>query len=90
MSEHTDHDHLIALRAEFKSFYEEFRRVSNGVGFPRCGERLERLKQTEDDVKVLHKRIDDIKAKFWWAFTAVSASILGLIVSALKGAFINE
>jgi hypothetical protein len=86
LSEQTDHDLLIELRSEFKAFYEEFRRVSNGIGFPRCGERLERLKQLEEEAKVLHKRIDDIKSKFWWAFTVASTSILGLIITLLKGA----
>ncbi len=86
MSNNTsDHDILIALRAELKTFYEEFRRISNGVGFPRCGERLERLKHMEEDIKVLHKRIDEIKSKFWWAFTAAATSILGLIFAILKG-----
>lgn len=81
----SDHDLLLKLNTKFDMLYEEFRRTSNGTGFPRCVERLERLEQLEADNQVLHKRINDIKSKFWWAFTVAATTILGLVVAAMKG-----
>lgn len=85
MSDSGDHDLLLRLIAKFDSFYEEFRRVSNGIGFPRCAERLARLEAVENDNKVLHKRIDDLKAKLWWAVASALAAGGGFVISILKG-----
>jgi len=38
-----DHDLLLEIHAKLANFYEEFRRVSNGTGFNRCVERMERI-----------------------------------------------
>lgn len=93
MSDQTDHDLLVALRSDFKAFYEEFRRISNGVGFPRCAERLARLEAVEDENGLLHKRIDDLKSKLWWAVTFSVSSmvsfIAAIILTLVKGGMAN-
>lgn len=79
----TDHDLLMKLNTKFDSFYEEFRRVSNGVGFPRCAERLGRLDALEEDTETAHRRIDDIKSKLWWAITTSIVTGVGFISSVI-------
>lgn len=85
MNPSTDHDLLLELNTKFDLLYEEFRRTSNGTGFPRCVSRLERLEGLESTAKAAHKRLDNLNSKCWWAFTVISTSILGLIAAALKG-----
>lgn len=78
MSDTSDHDLLVELLAKFDSFYEEFRRVSNGTGFPRCAERLARIEALEKD-------LDALKARLWWAFGIIATQAVGLIFAAIKG-----
>ena len=96
MSEASDHDLLLRLISKFDAFYDEFRRVSNGTGFPRCAERLARIEALEDDLKearkaaekdaaALHKRIDTLGARFWWAIGFALTSAVGFALTAIKG-----
>lgn len=47
MNDQTDHDLLITIDQKLTDLNEEFRRVSNGTGFPRCEARRERLEDLE-------------------------------------------
>lgn len=86
MSETTDHDLLVKLVAKFDSFYEEFRRVSNGTGFPRCAERLAHLEAAEAEIETLHGRIDKANARFWWLLTFGIGQAAAFILLLVKGA----
>ena len=66
-------------------FYEEFRRVSNGVGFPRCAERRALLDELKEENRILHKRIDNLGARFWWAISTSLVTLAGFVLSLLKG-----
>lgn len=81
MSNQSDHDLLVALRAEFKTFYEEFRRVSNGTGFPRCVERRGELEAARKEAANAHKRIDTLNTRLWWAITTSIVTGVGFISS---------
>lgn len=86
----SDHDLLIALSADLKAFYDEFRRVSNGVGFPRCAERRGEIEAARKEAADAHRRIDTLNARLWWAITFSITSGLGfittVILSLVKGA----
>ena len=79
----SDHDLLVKLHAKFDSLWEEFRRVSNGTGFPRCAERLGKLDNLENQCRALHKRIDALTSRCWWAITVAVTSMLGFISATL-------
>lgn len=83
MSSPGDHDLLLKLIQKVDMLYEEFRRVSNGHGFPRCAERLAKLEGVKEELKVLHKRIDSINSKIWWAVTTSLVSLAGMLASLL-------
>lgn len=100
MSDTSDHDLLVELLAKFDSFYEEFRRVSNGTGFPRCAERLARIealekdledfkKQTEKDLAVAHKRMDSGNTRFWWLIGIIITQAVGFVMAVVKGGLIH-
>ena len=93
MSDQSDHDLLIALSADLKAFYEEFRRVSNGVGFPRCAERRGDIEAARKEAANAHKRIDTLNARLWWAITTSIVTGTGFISSIIlwlvKGATNN-
>jgi hypothetical protein len=78
----TDHDLLIRLEVKVNILLEEFRRTSNGTGFPRCAERLGRLVTLEEDFKQL-------SSKCWWAVTTAIVSLGGLLGSLLMIALRN-
>ena len=84
MSEASDHDLLLRLISKFDAFYDEFRRVSNGTGFPRCAERLAYMKALEEDLKTLKADLEALKAKLWWVVGLVITSFMGFIVLAIK------
>lgn len=77
-----DHDLLIEIHAQLTALTEEFRRVSNGTGFPRCAERLPRIKALEEEVK-------NLKAKLWWSYGLALTTLLGLVISFVKGGIID-
>lgn len=52
---------LLEISAKLNNLTEEFRRVSNGTGFPRCVERVERIRRLEQDVIDLKKLVEDYK-----------------------------
>lgn len=78
MTTPNDHDLLLKMSAQLNSFYEEFRRVSNGIGFPRCAERLARL-------EVVEKNHETLKARLWWVATFSISTLVGLVIMFLKG-----
>lgn len=45
-----DHDLLVSLNTKFDVWMDEFRRISNGVGFPRCVQREGRMAALEKDM----------------------------------------
>lgn len=81
MTDTPDHDLLVRLVNKLEMFYEEFRRVSNGSGFPRCAERLNRITTLERDLQTAHKRLDALKTKLWWAVTTSLTTLVGFIAS---------
>lgn len=101
MSDTSDHDLLLRLISKFDSFYDEFRRVSNGTGFPRCAERLARIealekelaesqKNAEKNAGILHKRIDSGNSRFWWLIAFIFTQAVGFILTLIKGGFFNK
>lgn len=85
MSNADDHDLLLKLVQKVDMLYEEFRRVSNGVGFPRCAERQARIEALEKEVRLAHGRVDALKNRLWWAVSTALAAFGGLILNLLKG-----
>jgi hypothetical protein len=86
----SDHDLLIRLEVKINMLFEEFRRTSNGTGFPRCAERLERLESLESSLKQTRKDFESLTGKCWWAVTFAVTSLTGfasaVIVFMMKGA----
>lgn len=80
-----DHDLLLKLIQKVDLFYEEFRRASNGVGFARCAERLARLENLEEELRIAHKRIDNVNSRFWGAITFIIGETVTLALLYLKG-----
>jgi len=44
---------LLELKGDVKHLLEEWKKVSNGVGFPRCAERGEKIKSLQDNYRWL-------------------------------------
>jgi hypothetical protein len=47
----TDHDLLIRIDERLADMEESFRKISNGVGFPRCATHAAKLAELEGDIK---------------------------------------
>ena len=76
-----DHDLLLKLVQKVDMIYEEFRRVSNGTGFPRCAERRGEIEASKQTAASAHKRIDTLNNRLWWAITTSIVTGLGFITS---------
>lgn len=77
-------EQVTKLSTQLDGLREEFRRVANGDGFNRCGQRLVRLEQVEEDVDNAHARISADR-KWRWGLVCTTALVLGqYIVSLLK------
>lgn len=89
MSAPNDHDLLLQVNSKLDALTEEFRRVSNGQGFPRCADRLARLNSIEKENQTLHKRIDAANARFWWLVTFSVGQLAAFVISVIKGGISN-
>jgi hypothetical protein len=74
----SDHDRLVRLQAKHEALEAEFRRVSNGVGWPRCERREERLEELGDDIRKIEERLN----KGTWHFFVTIAGIVSAVVIA--------
>ena len=80
-----DHDLLIKINSLLQHLNDEFRRVSNGHGFPRCAERLSRIEVVEESVKLAHERISEDRKKAeehaTWRNRLLAAEGIGVVTA---------
>lgn len=81
----SDHDLLLKLHTKLDLLYEEFRRVSNGTGFPRCVERLGRLESAEKAIVAAHRRLDRVQNRAWWAAGLAVTTGITVLATHLAG-----
>jgi hypothetical protein len=72
-----DHDLLVTLNTKFDLFMDEFRRISNGEGFPRCVQRSQRITELEKDIngKAWREEITEIEQRLMPMIESVAQKV---------------